>query len=60
VIWGKVKREQQELLQENITATVYSGSMAPSVTTKTLSEIKEVKLDSRQNGVTGPALDVGY
>jgi len=40
VIWGKVKREHPELLQEKITATVYSGSMTPSVTTKTLSELR--------------------
>lgn len=41
VIWGKVKREHSELLQEKIIATVYSGSMTPSVTTKTLSEIRK-------------------
>lgn len=40
VIWGKVKREHPELLQQKITATVYSGSMTPSVTTKTLSELR--------------------
>jgi len=40
VIWAKVKREHPELLQEKITATVYSGSMTPSVTTKTLSELR--------------------
>jgi len=40
VIWGKVKREHPELLQEKITATVYSGGMTPSVTTKTLSELR--------------------
>lgn len=40
VIWGKVKREHAELLQEKITATVYSGSMTPCVTTKTLSELR--------------------
>jgi|SRR5579864_934362 len=41
VVWGKVKREHPELLQEMITATVYSGSMTPSVTTKTLSELRK-------------------
>jgi hypothetical protein len=40
VIWGKVKREHAELLQKKITATVYSGSMTPCVTTKTLSELR--------------------
>lgn len=40
VIWGKVKRDHPELLQEKITATVYSGSMAPSVTTIMLSELR--------------------
>jgi hypothetical protein len=40
VIWGKVKREHPELLQEKITATVYSGSMTPHVTTITLSELR--------------------
>ena len=40
VIWGKVKREHPESLQEKITATVYSGSMAPRVTTKTLAELR--------------------
>lgn len=40
VIWGKVKREHPELLQEKITATVYSGSMTPRVTTKTLSQLR--------------------
>ena len=40
VIWGRVKREHPELLQEKITATVYSGSMTPSVTTKTFSELR--------------------
>ena len=40
VIWGKVKREHPELLQESITATVYSGSMRPSVTAKTLAELR--------------------
>jgi hypothetical protein len=41
VILGKVKREHPELLQEKITATVYSGSMTPSVTTKTFSELRK-------------------
>jgi len=41
VIRGKVKREHPESLQEKITATVYSGSMTPSVTTKTLSELRK-------------------
>lgn len=41
VIWGKVKREHTELLEERITATVYSGSMPPSVTTKTLAELRD-------------------
>lgn len=40
VIWGKVKREHPELLEERITATVYSGSMPPSVTTKPLAELR--------------------
>jgi len=40
VIWGKVKREHPELLEENITATVYSGSMPPSITSKTLAELR--------------------
>lgn len=40
VIWGKVKREHPELLEERITATVYSGSMLPSVTTKRLAELR--------------------
>jgi hypothetical protein len=40
VIWGRVKREQAELLEEKIAATVYSGSMTPSVTTKTLSALR--------------------
>ena len=40
VILGKVKREHAELLQEKITATVYSGSMTPCVTAKTLSELR--------------------
>jgi hypothetical protein len=40
VIWGKVKREHPELLEEKITATVYSGSMTPHVTTITLSELR--------------------
>ncbi len=40
VIWGKVKREQPELLKEKITATVYSGNMTPTVATKTLSELR--------------------
>lgn len=40
VIWGKVKREHPESLQEKITATVYSGSMAPRVTTKTLADLR--------------------
>jgi len=40
VIWGRIKREQVELLQDKITATVYSGSMAPRVTTKTLSDLR--------------------
>lgn len=39
VIWGKIKREHPELLQEKITATVYSGNMTPSVTTKKLAEL---------------------
>jgi hypothetical protein len=41
VIWGRVKREHPELLEEKITATVCSGSMAPSVTTKTLAELRK-------------------
>jgi hypothetical protein len=41
VILGKIKREHPELLQEKITATVYSGSMTPSVTTKTLSDLRK-------------------
>jgi hypothetical protein len=40
VIWGKVKREHPELLQEKITATVYSASMIPIVTTETLSALR--------------------
>jgi hypothetical protein len=40
VIWGRVKREQPELLQDKITATVHSGSMAPRTTTKTLSDLR--------------------
>jgi hypothetical protein len=40
VIWGKVKREHVELLQEKITATVYSGNMTPCVTRKALSELR--------------------
>lgn len=40
VIWGKIKREHAELLQRKIIATVYSGSMTPCVTTKTLSELR--------------------
>jgi TIR domain len=41
VIWGKVEREHPELLQEKITATVYSGSMTPSASTKTFSELRK-------------------
>lgn len=41
VIWGKIKREHPELLQEKITARVYSGSMTPSVTTKTFSDLRK-------------------
>ena len=41
VIWGKAKRENPESLQDKITATVYSGSMPPSVTTKTLAELMD-------------------
>lgn len=40
VICGKAKREHPSSLQEKITATVYSGSMAPRVTTKTLAELR--------------------
>ena len=40
VIWGKVKREHPESLQEKIIATVYSGSMTPRVTTKALAELR--------------------
>jgi hypothetical protein len=40
VIWGRTKREQPELLQDKITATVYSGSMMPRATTKTLFELR--------------------
>jgi len=41
VIWGKVKREHPELLQQKITATVYSSSMTASVTTKAISELRK-------------------
>jgi hypothetical protein len=40
VIWGRVKREHAELLQHKITATVYSGSMTPRVSTKAFSELR--------------------
>ncbi|HYL11745.1 MAG TPA: hypothetical protein VEV41_01840 [Terriglobales bacterium] len=50
VIWGKVKREHPELLEEGITATVYSGSMAPSVTTKTRRTEEQYPLIASGNG----------
>src|SRR5207237_9335488 len=38
-VLGKIKREHPELLQEKVTAIVYSGNMKPKATTKTISEL---------------------
>jgi hypothetical protein len=38
-IQGSVKRERPELLQERVTATVYSGDMRPKATSKTIAEL---------------------
>jgi hypothetical protein len=40
-ILGNVKRERPELLQQMVTATVYSGNMKPKVTSKTISELMD-------------------
>jgi hypothetical protein len=40
VIWGRVKREHAELLQQKIIATAYSGSMTPRVSAKAFSELR--------------------
>ena len=38
-IRGKVKRENPELLNEKVTATVFSGNMKPKVTFKTIAQL---------------------
>jgi hypothetical protein len=40
-ILGNMKRERPQLLQERVTATVYSGNMKPKATSKTIAELMD-------------------